>query len=274
MTTAWTNDPDVRLMAGGKLLEYACWGPPPSEALTIVLLHEGLGSVALWRDLPDRLVAATGLGVVAYSRAGYGRSEGIALPRPLDYQTREAVEVLGDVLDALGVQQTVLTGHSDGATIAAIYAGSVSDMRVRGLILMAPHFFTESTGLAAIVTAGQAYETGDLKVKLAKYHVDPDLAFRGWHDAWTHPDFAVWNVADVIDHWRIPVLAIQGRDDPYGTLAQIEEIDTRIYSPFEALILDECGHAPHLEFPTETDAAIAEFCARLIRMEQADVRVA
>ncbi len=274
MTAAWTNDPDARVMAGGKLLEYACWGPPPSEALTIVLLHEGLGLVALWRDVPERLVAATGLGVVAYSRAGYGGSEGVTLPRPLDYQTREATEVLGDVLDALGVQQTVLAGHSDGATIAAIYAGSVSDMRVRGLILIAPHFFTEAAGLEAIAAAGQAFETGDLKAKLAKYHADSDAAFWGWHDAWTHPDFAAWNVADVIDHWRIPVLAIQSRDDPYGTLAQIDEIDTRIYSPFEALILEDCGHAPHLERPAETDAAIAEFCARLTRMEQVDVRIA
>ncbi|MGJ8615411.1 MAG: alpha/beta fold hydrolase [Sulfitobacter sp.] len=274
MTAAWVNDPDARLIAGGKSLEYACWGPPPFDALTIVLLHEGLGSVALWRDFPERLAAATGLGVVAYSRAGYGKSEGAALPRPMDYQTREATDVLGDVLDALGVQQTVLAGHSDGATIAAIYAGSVSDMRVRGLILMAPHFFTETTGLAAIAAAGQAYETVDLKAKLAKYHADPDMAFYGWHDAWTHPDFADWNVADVIDHWRIPVLGIQGRDDPYGTLAQIDEIDTRIYSPFEALILGGCGHAPHLEYPARTDDAIAEFCARLTRMEQADVRIA
>tara|TARA_R110002072_G_scaffold44812_11_gene125048 strand:- start:4735 stop:5559 length:825 start_codon:yes stop_codon:yes gene_type:complete len=274
MTAAWTNTPDAQLIAGGKLLEYACWGPPPTEALTLVLLHEGLGSVALWRDLPERLVAATGLGVVAYSRAGYGASEAAELPRPLDYQTREATEVLGDVLNALGVQQTILTGHSDGATIAAIYAGSVSDMRVRGLILIAPHFFTEPSGLEAIVAAGQAYDAGALKTKLAKYHADVDAAFRGWHDVWTHPDFAAWNVADVIDHWRIPVLAIQGRDDPYGTLAQINEIDTRIYSPFEAHILDNCGHAPHLECPTETDAAIAEFCARLTRLEQADVRIA
>jgi len=192
----------------------------------------------------------------------------------LDYQKNEAVDVLADVLDALGVQQAVLAGHSDGATIAAIYAGSVSDMAVRGLILIAPHFFTESAGLAAIAAAGQAYETGDLKTKLAKCHADPDMAFWGWHDAWTHPGFADWNVADVIDHWRIPVQGIQGRDDPYGTLAQIDEIHTRIYSPFEALILDNCGHAPHLEYPVETDAAIAEFCARLTRMEQADVRIA
>lgn len=271
MKLAWENTPDARLIAGGKSLEYACWGPAPSKAPTIVLLHEGLGSVALWRDVPERLVAATGLGVVAYSRSGYGRSETTTLPRPLDYQTREATDVVGDVLDALGVKQTILMGHSDGATIAAIYAGSVSDMRVRGLILIAPHFFTEADGLAAIVAAGKAYELGDLRAKLAKYHTDVDVAFWGWHDAWTHPGFAAWNVADVIDHWRIPVLGIQGRDDPYGTLAQINEIDTRIYSPFEAVILDSCGHAPHLECPDQTDAAISEFCARLTRLEQAEV---
>ncbi|MGJ5619935.1 alpha/beta fold hydrolase [Sulfitobacter sp. MF3-043] len=273
MTAAWTNEQDARLIAGGKTLEYACWGPPPDKAMTLVLLHEGLGSVALWRDLPKRLVAATGLGVLAYSRAGYGASDSTDLPRPLDYQTREATEVLGGVLDELGVQQTILIGHSDGGTIAAIYAGSVSDMRVRGLILIAPHFFTEPTGLATIAAAGRTYQTGDLKTRLAPYHANPDVAFWGWHDAWMDPDFAEWNVADVIDHWRIPVLAVQGRDDPYGTLAQIDEIDTRIYSPFEALVLDNCGHAPHLEYPAETDAAIFEFCNRLGRIEQADVRV-
>ncbi|MGJ8626083.1 MAG: alpha/beta fold hydrolase [Sulfitobacter sp.] len=274
MTANWTNDPDARVMAGGKPLEYACWGPSPTEALTLVLLHEGLGSVALWRDVPERLAAATGLGVVAYSRAGYGRSDPAELPRPIEYQTQEAKDVLGEVLDALGVQQAVLVGHSDGATIAAIYAGSVSDMRVRGLVLIAPHFFTEPAGLSAIRSAGQDFEAGDLRTRLAKYHSNVEVAFRGWYEAWTHPDFAAWNVADVIDHWRIPVLAIQGRDDPYGTLAQIDEIETRIYSPFEALILDQCGHAPHLEYPVETDAAIAKFCARLTRMEQVEVRIA
>lgn len=274
MSFVWSNDKGLRLTAGGKSLEYAAWGPAPAQAPTLVLLHEGLGSVALWRDFPQALVDATGFGVLAYSRAGYGASDTVDLPRPLDYMTREATGSLGDVLDAAGVEQAVLLGHSDGATIAAIYAGSVSDMRIRALILMAPHFFTEAVGLDAIKAAGEAFKTGDLRQKLEKYHADVDVAFNGWHEAWTDPKFEAWNVADAIDHLRIPVLAIQGRDDAYGTLAQISEIETRIYSPVETAILDNCGHAPHLDQRHATLDAIKEFCARLDRIEREDVRIA
>ena len=270
----WSSDAGQTLKAGGKSLEYACWGPAPDTAPTLVMLHEGLGSVAMWRDVPQQLVDATGFGVIAYSRAGYGQSEGITLPRPLDYQTREAEDVLGDVLDAAGVQHAILLGHSDGATIAAIYAGSVSDMRVRGLILIAPHFFTESSGIAAIKAAGEAFRDGDLRGKLAGYHADVDMAFNGWHDVWINPDYAKrWNVADAIDHLRIPVLAIQGREDAYGTLAQIEEIESRIYSPVDTAILGDCGHDPFRDQPHQTLDAIAEFCVRLDRMERVEVNL-
>ena len=274
MSAPWGAGADGRLTVDGKSLEYRCWGPAPDRAPTLVLLHEGLGCVTLWRDLPEQLAAATGFGVVAYSRAGYGASDPADLPRPLDYQTREGSVVLGAVLDALDIQQAVLLGHSDGATMAAIYAGSVSDMRVRGLVLMAPHFFAEDAGLAAIAQAGRDYAQGELKSKLAKYHHDVDTAFYGWHDVWLHPEYAAWNVADVIDHWRIPVLAIQGDADPYGTLAQVDEIASRIYAPLETLILKGGGHAPHLEQPVQTCAAIAEFCARLDRIERAQVMLA
>lgn len=274
MAIDWTNAPLGQINVAGATLEYRCHGPAPADAPTLVLLHEGLGSVAQWKDVPERLAAATGFGVFAYSRVGYGGSSAATLPRPLDFQTREALDVLGHVLDAAGIQQTVLLGHSDGATIAAIYAGSVSDMRVRGLILIAPHFFTEPEGLNAIAAAKLAYVEGDLKPKLARYHRDPDMAFFGWHDVWTDPAYAAWNVADVIDHWRIPVLAIQGRNDPYGTLAQIAEIEARIYSPLETLILDGCGHAPQFECAVQTDTAITEFCAHLHRLEQQAVAFA
>tara|TARA_R110002110_G_scaffold227724_8_gene443194 strand:+ start:1128 stop:1952 length:825 start_codon:yes stop_codon:yes gene_type:complete len=274
MPIEWSETPDARLSIAGAGLEYACWGPEPDKAPTLVMLHEGLGSVAQWRDLPAQLAAATGFGVLAYSRAGYGGSDLAPLPRPLDYQTREAIDVLGPVLDAADIRSAILLGHSDGATIATIYAGSVSDMRVRGLVLIAPHFFTEAPGLAAIRAAGAAYRTGDLRARLAKYHTDVDVAFGGWHDVWTDPAFESWNVADAIDHLRIPVLAIQGRRDPYGTLAQITEIEDRIYSPVETLILDDCGHAPQQEHPEPTKAAITAFCARLDRLERQVVSVA
>ncbi len=269
MTAARTDTPDGRLTADGKALEYACWGPSPDTAPTIMLLHEGLGCVALWRDFPQRLARATGWGVCAYSRAGYGRSDPADLPRPVDYMTREAVRSLPDVLDQIGFRRGILFGHSDGATIASIYAGSVEDFRVRGLILMAPHFYTEPAGLAAIEQARAAYDDGDLKPRLARYHDNPDVAFRGWNDAWLNPRFHDWNVADVIDYIRVPALAIQGRDDQYGTLAQIAELEDRSYAPVDTLILDQCQHAPHLEQPEAVLHEVAGFTARLARIEAA-----
>jgi len=263
-----------RLQAAGFDLEYQCFGPPPGQAPTIVLLHEGLGAVALWRDFPQALADAAGWGVFAYSRAGYGRSGPRALPWPLDYMTREATHVLPDVLQAIGFQNGILMGHSDGATIAAIYAGSVEDFRVRGLVLMAPHFFTEPMGLAAIAKARTAYEQGDLRAKLANYHDTPDIAFRGWNDSWLAEGFAKWNVADVIDYLRIPTLAIQGDADEYGSLAQIEALETRSYAPVDVEILPQCGHAPHLDAPQAVLAAVGEFCARLTRIEAAQPETA
>lgn len=273
MSFDWSSDTPGRITAGGKSLEAQAWGPPPGEAPTLVLLHEGLGCLSLWRDFPERLAAATGFGVFAWSRAGYGRSDPADLPLPLDYMTREAVDILPQVLEAIGFRHGVLMGHSDGATIAAIHAGSVEDFHVRGLILMAPHFFTEPGGLASIAAARTAYETGDLRARMAKYHADPDNAFRGWNDAWLDPGFADWNVADVIDYWRVPVLVIQGKDDEYGTLAQVREAEARSYAPVETLILPGCGHAPQTDRPDEVLAAVADFTARLERIETARVEV-
>jgi len=258
------------LTADGKRLEWRHWGPAPDQAPTIVLLHEGLGCLALWRDFPERLTAATGFGVTAWSRAGYGQSDPADLPRPVDYMTHEAVTVLPQVLAATGFRRGILMGHSDGATIAAEYAGRVSDHRVRGLVLMAPHFFTEPMGLAEIARAGAGF-AGGLREKMAKWHRDPDHTFRGWNDAWLNPDFTGWNVAEVIDYLRVPVLAIQGQQDQYGTLAQISELESRCYAPVDVEILNDCRHAPHQEQPQVVLAAVAEFCARLERIEAAEV---
>ncbi len=265
----WQDGGTGRIDIDGTSLELRTWGPAPQDAPTIVMLHEGLGCVAMWRDFPAEVSAATGFGVLAYSRAGYGHSDAAPLPRSLDYMTIEAQEVLGHVLDQAGIQRTVLLGHSDGATIATIYAGSISDPRVRGLILMAPHFFTEEMGLASIAAARDAFETGVLSGRLAAYHRDPAATFNGWCDAWLDPGFQSWNVADVIDYLRIPTLAIQGREDQYGTLAQIAEVETRSYAPVETAILNDCRHAPHFDQPAATLAAIAEFTARLERLERA-----
>ncbi len=273
MSIIWKDGTRVSVQAGGKNLDGLCLGPSPSTAPTIVMLHEGLGSVEMWKDFPARVAKETGYGVFVYSRAGYGQSDPADLPLPVDYMTREAVDVLPGVLDAIGFQHGILLGHSDGASITAIYAGSVSDMRVRGLILMAPHFFTEPAGLEAIKEAKNAFEKTDLHERLAKYHRDPDAAFRGWNDAWLNSDFHDWNIGDTIDHWRIPVLAFQGADDEYGSGAQIREVEERTYSPAETAILDECGHAPHRDQPEKTLALVAEFAARLERLESEQVKV-
>ena len=263
-TASWVASGELEV--NGARLEHACLGPDPASAPTLVLLHEGLGCAALWRDFPRALAEATGWGVLAYSRAGYGRSAPASLPRPLDYMTREALDVLPRVLDAFGVRRTVPLGHSDGATIAAIHAGRAVDDRVVGLVLMAPHFFTEPAGLAEIRAARAAFERDDeLRTRMAKYHDDPDVAFRGWNDAWLHPDFEAWNVSDAIDGIRVPTLAIQGADDQYGTSAQIDVVRRRARVPVETLILDGCRHAPHLERSDEVVAAVTAHCAAVTR---------
>lgn len=267
----WAAQPKTPLVVNGATLEYACYGPAPDQAPTIVMLHEGLGCTALWRDFPQRVAERTGMGVFVYSRQGYGQSDAAELPWPLDFMTHEAMDVLPQVLDKIGFRRGILFGHSDGATIAAIYTGSVADHRVRGLIVMAPHFFTEDGGLAEIAKAKMAFDAGDLKARMAKYHRDPEGAFRGWNDTWLAPGFKDWNVAEVIDYIRIPVLAIQGRDDQYGTLAQIQEIENRLYSPVEVEILDACKHAPHHEQPDLTLNAVADFTKRLERIEAVEV---
>jgi pimeloyl-ACP methyl ester carboxylesterase len=249
--------------ACGKRLEAVSYGPPPDIAPTIVLLHEGLGCNALWREFPQKLAAATSLGVFTYSRAGYGGSDPVDLPRPLDYMTREARLSLPAVLEAIGLRRGILLGHSDGASIAAIYAGECPDERIRGLILMAPHLFTESMGLASIAAARRAYETGDLRAKLAKYHAHVDCAFRGWNEAWLDPGFEAWNIEDAVSRWHVPALVIQGADDQYGTLKQIRAIEARSSAPVQRLILEGCRHSPQFDQLEPTIEAIVQFCARI-----------
>jgi pimeloyl-ACP methyl ester carboxylesterase len=261
---SWADGSAGFLVADGKRLEAAAYGPTPGGAPTVVMLHEGLGCVELWRDFPANLAATTGFGVFVYSRAGYGRSDPVDLPRPLDYMTREARFSLPQVLDAVDFRQGVLLGHSDGASIAAIYAGEYADERVKGLVLMAPHVFAEAPGLASIAEAKQAYETGDLRAKLARYHAHVDSAFLGWNGAWLDPRFKAWNIEEFVDRWRVPSLLIQGADDQYGTLAQIRAIEARMPAPVTSLILDACRHSPHLERPQATLDAAAQFCNEIL----------
>ncbi len=260
---SWIDAAAGMIVADGKRLEAAAYGPPPAAAPTIVMLHEGLGCVALWRDFPEKLAAATGWGVFVYSRAGYGRSDPVDLPRPLDYMTREARFILPMILDAIGFQRGILFGHSDGASIAAIYAGEHADKRVEGLILMAPHVFAEEPGLASIAEAKRAYATGDLREKLARYHAHVDCAFLGWNGAWLDPLFKAWNIEDFVDRWRVPALLIQGADDQYGTIAQVRAIEARTPQPVASLILEDCRHSAHIEQPQATLDAAVKFCAQI-----------
>lgn len=246
-------------------LEYRMIGPSPEQASTIVMLHEGLGCVGLWGEFPEKLQAATGAGVFAYSRAGYGQSSPSQLPRPVSFMHDEAREVLPHVLDAMGFRRGLLVGHSDGASIAAIYAGSVQDHRVRGLALMAPHFFTEDMGIAEIARAKTAFETGPLRAKLARVHADPDNAFYNWSGPWLDPDFRNWELSDALAHIRVPILIVQGENDQYGTLAQIEMAQQECYCPVEVALLPDTRHAPYREAPEATLRAIADFANRLLR---------
>ena len=214
---------------------------------------------------PEKLAAATGAGVFVYSRAGYGKSSPSKLPRPVTFMHEEAREVLPRVLDAIGFRRGLLVGHSDGASIAAIYAGSVQDHRVRGLVLMAPHFFTEDMGIAEIARAKAAFETGDLRAKLARWHADVDNAFRSWNDAWLDPEFRKWDITDALAYIRVPILIVQGEDDQYGTVRQIEVAQEECYCPVEVALLPDTRHAPHREAPEATLRAVSEFANRLLR---------
>jgi pimeloyl-ACP methyl ester carboxylesterase len=249
---------------GQMRLEYRMIGPRPDAAPTIVLLHEGLGSANIWGGFAGELSHATGAGVLAYSRAGYGKSSPSKLPRSVAFMHEEAREVLPRVLDVAGFRRGLLVGHSDGASIAAIYAGSIQDHRVRGIALMAPHFFTEDMGIAEIARAKVAFEHGNLRSKLARLHADPDNAFHNWCDPWLLPAFRKWDLSDALAHIRVPVLIVQGENDQYGTVKQIEVAQAECYCPVEVALLPETRHAPYREAPAATLAAIASFANRLL----------
>lgn len=235
------------------------------DAPTLVFLHEGLGSISMWRDFPHKATEATGCAAVVYSRRGYGRSDPLRGARPVRYMHDEALEVLPRLLDELGVREPVLVGHSDGGSIAIIYAAVQPQPRsgLKGLVVMAPHVFVEDLSVASIAQAKVAFETTDLRKRLARHHADPDGAFRGWNDVWLHPEFRAWNIEEHLPRITCPVLAIQGFDDEYGTMAQIEAVVRQVSGPVEALRLDRCGHSPHRDQPAAVLEALARFVSRL-----------
>ena len=224
-----TLPPTGFLSIGASDLEYRMIGPSPADAPTIVMLHEGLGSAGLWGDFPEKLQAATGAGILLYSRAGYGASTPVQLPRPVDYMHIEALDVLPKLLDQIGFRRGLLLGRSDGASIAAIYAGSHQDHRVEGVVMIAPHFIVEDVSVISIARIKEAYETSGLKEKLARWHKDVDNAFYGWNGAWLNPTFRSWDISEYLAYIRVPVAILQGVDDEYGTMRQVEIAQEECY---------------------------------------------
>src|ERR1700681_4803822 len=260
--------PSGFLTIGASELEYRMIGPAPDDAPTIVMLHEGLGSVGLWGDFPDRLQAATGVGVLVYSRAGYGASRPGKLPRPLDYMHVEALDVLPKLLDQIGFRRGLLLGHSDGASIASICAGGVQDHRIRGVAMIAPHFVVEDISVESIAGIKRTFETTDLRSKLTRWHRDVDNAFYGWNGAWLDPKFRDWDISEYLAYIRVPVAILEGADDEYGTIRQIEIAQEECYCPVDVTIIPGAGHSPHREAPEATLNAISEFAGRILHVHE------
>jgi pimeloyl-ACP methyl ester carboxylesterase len=256
------------LEVGGHRLEYAWWGPPPSMQPTLVFLHEGLGCVDHWRDFPRDLSDATGLGAFAYSRLGYGRSDSVEVPRPLQYMHDEA-RLLPAVLKAVEVEGAIMVGHSDGASIAIIYAGAEQPDLLKGLILEAPHVFAEEVGLQSIEKARDEFLTADLRKKLARYHgKNIECAFWGWNRAWLDPEFRYWNLEGYLPQIRVPALVIQGLDDQFGTVEQVEAVQRKSGGPVEVLLLPSCGHSPHRDQRHEALVAMTRFARKIARPDR------
>jgi pimeloyl-ACP methyl ester carboxylesterase len=251
----------------GRRIEYAAIPGDAGSAPTLVFLHEGLGSVALWRDFPRKVARRLNAPALVYSRFGYGSSDGLTARRTPRFMHDEALNVLPSLLDRLGIQRPVLVGHSDGASIALIHAAAAG-RPVHGLVCLAPHAFVEPVTVQSIAKIRQSYDETDLRQRLAKYHEHVDDAFLGWADIWLEPEFQAWSIEDLLDRIDHPLLLIQGRDDEYGTLAQLDRIEARVQGPTSRLVLPDCGHSPHRDQEAATVAAIAAFVSGLPRQER------
>jgi pimeloyl-ACP methyl ester carboxylesterase len=249
--------------AAGRSLSYEWCGGEARSAPVLVFLHEGLGSIRQWRDFPARVAAATGCPALVYDRYGYGQSDVLQEARRTErFMHDEALTFLPELRKALGIEDCVLVGHSDGASIALIHAGA--GHRTRGVAVMAPHVFIEPVCLSSIETAKVTFESTDLPAKLGRYHRDARRTFYGWADVWTEENFKRWDIRDeYLTRIDVPVLAIQGYGDEYGTMAQLDEIARKVGGPCELLKLDDCGHTPFRDQPDQTLAAVAGFVDRL-----------
>ncbi len=247
--------------AAGHRLEFERIDVGQTGRPTLVLLHEGLGSVAMWREFPGRLAHATGCNAVVYSRYGYGQSDPLRGDRDVRYMHDEALVALPQILDALSIERPILVGHSDGGSIALIHAGA-GKRALTGVVTLAAHVLVEDISVASIAAAKTAYETTDLRAKLARYHADVDSAFWGWNRIWLHPDFRAWNIEEFLPRITCPVLAIQGEDDEYGTMEQMRRIGARVPDA-ELLELEDCRHSPHRDQADAVLEAITRFVDRI-----------
>jgi pimeloyl-ACP methyl ester carboxylesterase len=284
--------------AGGRSLEVEWVGPPPEAAPTLVFLHDGLGCVDTWRDFPAALAAATGCGALVYSRAGYGGSEAQPGPWPVSFMHDEARVTLPELLAAAGVRDCFLVGHSDGGSIALIYAAAIAaaqageagaggagidrpggmsgsggsggsggpgGLRVLGLVLEAPHVFVEPVCLESIAKLSGLYRQSELWRRMVRNHgANAEGCFESWVEVWLRPEFRAWTIAELLPAVRCPVLSIQGREDAYGTLAQLRAVEAGCGGPTETLVLPHCGHTPHRQQRETTLAAMASYLLRLL----------
>jgi pimeloyl-ACP methyl ester carboxylesterase len=252
------------LMVQGRSLEVQRIGGLSRNVPELVFLHEGLGSISHWRNFPEHVADTTGCSVTVYSRYGSGESDLLGEERPVSYMHDEALRALPDLLQQLDIEKPILVGHSDGASIALIFAGAPAGVPdgVLGLVLLAPHVFVEDRSVASIAEAKTSFETTNLPEKLARHHRDAASTFWGWNNIWLRPDFRAWNIEEYLPRITCPILAIQGLDDQYGTIAQVQAIAQQSGGPVEILPLAECRHSPQRDQPEAVLAAIAGFVKR------------
>jgi pimeloyl-ACP methyl ester carboxylesterase len=261
-----TRSGATRFEAVGQHLEYRWIGPRPEDAPTIVFLHEGLGCVGMWRDFPDRMAVATGCGALVYSRIGYGKSDPVRGPRSIRFMHNEAFSVLPAVIERFKLKAVVLFGHSDGASIAVVYAGA-RPRSTRALVLEAPHVFVEPACIESTRRIAKKYERTRLRKRLTRHHGrNTDSMFRTWTDVWLRPEFRQWNIEEYLPAIKCPTLVVQGADDQYGTLRQLGAVVTQVGGPVQSLVLARCGHSPHSERPDE----VLDTAVRFVRKALAD----
>jgi len=245
-----------------KSIEILTIGDFSDQTPVLVLLHEGLGSISMWKEIPKLIHEKTNLNILTYSRFGYGKSSKTSLPRPLNYMTIEAEKYLPIILKKLSITKYFLIGHSDGATIAALGSLKPMNNNLLGAALIAPHFFVEEDSIIAIKNTTHQYKKGTLRTKLKKYHNNVDNAFLGWSDVWLNKDFSHWDITNLLSKIKIPIIGIQGLNDPYGTIAQLDILEKKLTVPFTKITIENCGHNPFHEHLDTTLEYINKFITK------------